>query len=150
MTCLFMGFTNTRHRLATQVQFHGLGSRALDTTILSSRVCKISEDPSPYPSPHPMGRGWPSGRVRGVRASHQLGCGVELRPVHADGFVADENAVCKSDLTVLLKPAASGNANCQTSIQRPKRQNEPETLPVCRSSFPVRLPQRAVGDTFVH
>src|SRR5205823_6096998 len=44
----------------------------LGTNTLSSPVCKIAQDPSPCPSPHPMGRGWPSGRVRGIRASHHL------------------------------------------------------------------------------
>src|SRR6266513_4723195 len=34
----------------------------------------------PCPSPHPRGRGWPSGGVRGIRASHQLGGGDDLRP----------------------------------------------------------------------
>src|SRR2546429_411765 len=101
MTCLFMGFTNTRQRLATQVQFHGLSPRV---------PCRRA--------------------------------GVSLPLMKTPS--------AKAILTVLLKPAASGNANCQTSIQRPKRQNEPETLPVYPSSFPVRLPQRAVGDTFVH
>jgi len=68
----------------------------LGTTTLSSPVCKISEDPSPSPSPHPMGRGWPSGRVRGIRASHQLGGGVELRAL---------NTVARRSATILLSPA---------------------------------------------
>src|SRR5437899_5061925 len=46
---------------------------------LSSPVRKISENPSPCPSPHPMGRGWPSGRVRALRASYQLDGGAEDR-----------------------------------------------------------------------
>src|SRR5205823_14563200 len=47
----------------------GCRTGAPGTTTLSSPLCKISEAPSPCPSPHPMGRGWPSGRVRGIRAA---------------------------------------------------------------------------------
>src|SRR6266513_1363621 len=62
--------------LCRSAQSAGWFSQAhLETNTLSSPVCKNSEDPSPCPSPHPMGRGWPSGRVRGTLASHQLGGG---------------------------------------------------------------------------
>src|SRR5437667_12031489 len=100
MTCLFMDFTNTRGRLATQVQFHGLSPRAR-LTLPPYRVRCARFPRTPHPIPLPIrwgsdGERVASGRVRGIRASHQLGCGVELRPVHADGFAADENAVCKA------------------------------------------------------
>ena len=70
----------------------------------------LGETPHPRPSPHPMGRGWPSGRVRGGRASHVFGAGETppTREPDAGSLFACHREGVQPDFMALAKGLTGG------------------------------------------